>query len=63
MKKTGIHESKLASSLILEKIIMQKWSSNFIAKCYYAFRDEKYYYLAMEWAKGGEIFSFILPNS
>ena len=26
---------------------------------HYAFRDEEYYYLVMEWAQGGDLYSFI----
>jgi serine/threonine protein kinase len=63
MKKSNIHESKLVSSLVLEKSIMRKWNSNFIVKSHCAFRDENYYYLAMEWARGGDILSFIRPNT
>ena len=32
-------------------------------RSYYAFRDKEYYYLAMEWADGGTVFSLIKPKS
>jgi len=36
---------------------MKTMRCNFIARSFYTFRDQEYYYIAMEWAQGGDIFS------
>jgi len=42
---------------------MKELKCNFIARSHYSFRDNNFYYIAMEWAQGGDVFSFIRPSS
>jgi serine/threonine protein kinase len=42
---------------------MKNSRSNFITSLHCSFKDEHYYYMAMEWAKGGDVYSFINKKS
>ena len=50
-------------SIKLEKDILQGSTSNFITSLHYAFRDDKYLYLVMELAEGGDTYSLIREKS
>jgi serine/threonine protein kinase len=63
MAKAKIHQKNLVDNILLEKKIMKELKCNFIARSHYSFRDNNFYYIAMEWAQGGDVFSFIRPSS
>ena len=63
MKKQLVKEKQLEQSITLEKAILKESRSPFITRLYCAFRDEEHYYLVMEWAQGGDLYTFIKPNS
>ena len=50
-------------SIRLEKEILERSKSNFIPKLHGAFSDQHYYYMAMEWAEGGDSYSLIKKGS
>jgi serine/threonine protein kinase len=54
---------KLTASIKLEKKILQESHCHFITTLHFAFRDCKYLYLVMEWARGGDVYSFISDKS
>lgn len=56
-------QKKLTASIKLEKKILQNSSCPFITTLHYALRDAKYLYLVMEWAQGGDVYSFISEKS
>lgn len=63
MRKKNV-KSKLASDHIkIEKTIMRECGSNFITQLYGSFRDTDHYYLVMELAEGGDVYSLIKNDS
>lgn len=42
---------------------MKEIKSNFITQLYFSFQDDYYYYLAMEWAQEGDLFSLMKHGS
>jgi serine/threonine protein kinase len=46
-----------------EKSIMKEAKSEFITTLYSLFRDHDYYYIVMEWAPGGDMYTFIKPGT
>lgn len=46
-------------SLILEKRIMSEVKSNFIINLKYSFQNHKHFFLVMEYAPGGDLYSFL----
>ena len=63
MKKLEVKKKKLIENIKLEKDILKASKCNFITSMHYAFRDEEFYYLVMEWANGGDLYSFIKPGT
>jgi serine/threonine protein kinase len=63
MLKTEVHRKKLEANVRLEKAILRDSQSAFITRLVFAFRDQEHYYLAMEWAQGGDVYSFLRPGS
>lgn len=61
--KSRIMDKKLLPSIRLEKDILQDSKCNFITALHYAFRDDKYLYLVMELAEGGDTYSLIKEKS
>jgi len=59
LKKTEIKKSHLQENIKMEKEIMTKPTSPFITQLSYAFKDNSSYFLAMEYAQGGDIFDLI----
>jgi serine/threonine protein kinase len=59
MKKHDVKKKKLLENIKCEKSIMKGSRSNFITPLHFVFRDQQCYYIAMEWAQGGDLFSFI----
>ena len=53
----------MLENLKLEKRILEESNSNFITRLHSSFRDEKYYYIVMEWAQGGDVQSFLVEGS
>jgi serine/threonine protein kinase len=51
MSKQIIRQMKLETNIKLERDIMLELHSNFIERLSFCFRDEHYYYMAMEWAE------------
>lgn len=47
------------NSLALEKHIMSEVQSNFIISLKYAFQNDQHFFLVMEYAPGGDLYSFI----
>jgi serine/threonine protein kinase len=63
LRKADVHKKKLIDNLKLEKDILKVSRSNFITRLRFAFRDDDYYYLAMELARGGDLYSFLKAGS
>ena len=63
MKKADVYKKRLTESIRLEKKILEESVCSFITKLYFAFRDEYYLYIVMEWAEGGDTYTFIKPGS
>jgi len=63
MRKEKIHEKSLVNNILLEKRILKDNKCPFISRSHHTFRDNEYYYIAMEWAQGGDVYSFIKPGS
>jgi serine/threonine protein kinase len=63
MKKTDVVKKRLTESIRLEKKILEESKCNFITKLYYAFRDDYYLYIVMEWAEGGDTYTLIKSGS
>jgi serine/threonine protein kinase len=63
MEREGIRQLGLIENIIRERNIMNNSSSNFITRLHCTFKDHAYYYLAMEWAEGGDLYSFISKKS
>jgi serine/threonine protein kinase len=59
MKKVEIHRQLLVDNIKLEKYILKNIQSTFIPKLHSTFQDDHYYYMAMEWAQGGDVFSLL----
>ena len=47
----------------VEKNIRKMVRSSFITHIYSCFRDDKFYYYVMEWAKGGDLYTLIQSES
>lgn len=47
----------------LERLILSQSKSYFVNKLHFAFSDEKYFYLVMDWASGGDSISLFQKNS
>jgi serine/threonine protein kinase len=63
MNKKDVKERKLVENIKGERTILKESKSNFITRLHSVFRDEQYYYLTMEWARGGDLFTLIDKNS
>lgn len=50
MKKSDVVKKRLTESIRLEKKILEESSCKFITKLYFAFKDDYYLYIVMEWA-------------
>lgn len=63
VKKADVIKKRLTESIRLEKKILEESSCNFITRLFYAFRDDYYLYIVMEWAEGGDTYTLIRPSS
>lgn len=63
IKKNIVYQKQLLESIKLEKKIMQESLSDFIVKLKSAFRDDNYYYIVMELAEQGDVYTFLHPRS
>ena len=63
MKKEYVKSKNMIENIKLEKCILETSHSQFITRFFTFFRDERHYYLVMEWASEGDLFSFIRPRS
>jgi len=50
-------------SLLIEEDILNCCNSEFVPKVYGTFSDEEHYYIAMEFAEGGDCYSLIKEDS
>jgi serine/threonine protein kinase len=63
MQKTEIKKKGLLDHIRNEKHIMRTFKHPFITDLYCIFRDESYYYIVMEWAQGGDLYTIIKPGT
>ena len=63
MLKEEVKKKKESASIIREKNIMKNVKSPFLNVLYSVFRDETYYYMVMELAKEGDVYSLIKLSS
>ena len=59
IRKDRIRGGSLLECIQLERKILHDAHCNFITKLYYAFRDDHYLYLALDYASGGDTYTFI----
>lgn len=57
--KSLFNENLSVHSLSLEKHIMTHNNSNFIIDLKYSFQSRNHYFLVMEFAPGGDLYSFL----
>lgn len=55
VKKEKLHEENTESTIMNEKTILTTIKNPFIVNLKYAFQSSKYYYLALEYAPGGDL--------
>lgn len=64
ISKREIKQTKTAGSLILEKRILTELRNDFIIKLKCSFQDRMNCYMVMEYAEGGDLYSFLHnPNT
>ena len=61
--KKKVDSPDLEKSLRLEEHILETFESKFLARSYGSHSDDDNFYLAMEWAEGGDSYSFIKRSS
>lgn len=59
MNKKNVKERKLSDNIRAERSIMKSVKSEFITEIHSVTRDQQYYYIFMELAQLGDLFSFI----
>ena len=59
MNKKDVKEKGLSENIKVEKAIMKSVKSEFITEIHSVTRDQQFYYIFMELAQLGDLFSFI----
>ena len=63
MQKQIVKELHLLDNIMMEKKVLLESQSNFIINFDSSFRDQEYYYLVLEWAQGGDLYTIIKKGS
>ena len=59
MLKSEVKKKKLLTNIVNERDIMKLVKSKFVTELYCVFRDETFYYMVMELAEAGDVYSLI----
>jgi serine/threonine protein kinase len=63
LHKSDVKRQDSIENIKTEKNIMKRSKSNFVTRMHSSFRNEESYHIVMEWAQGGDVFTFIDQKS
>lgn len=63
MKKSSVKKKYFIPNILFEKKVFQESRSDFITRLHSTFRDSSNYFEVLEWARGGDVQSFIEKGS